>query len=414
MRKSFLLWTLFPIVALAVGFVAWRHVEITQREWQEMVAIADRMQAELDSFEDRRPILYGEPVEGRASDEYARAVRLLAPRVDERLERYRRAGRLDSDSASATAELLAQCADALVAAANGAHCEEVGFDVDWSRGFAVRIPSLKDYRALATVMSLTARQHVEAGRPERAAELLLDGMQLGRDLYHAPVLITSLIGGSVLTHSSYETLVDERLIDELSTRALRILAEGMERLDTALATTSRTYQAEIVMFTRGITDPDTFAAYLGQPGVDVSYWSRARFGFSKARMSAAYVRDSEHWLALMRASDDAPWTDRELAVSAATDHVMKSGNPISSSTIPRLLAAERSRYDAIAQFRIARAEVEFRLTGTEPTVVDPYGGTIVIREHDGQCYARSRGADDPQSSLHRFESVLLTGGFRTR
>ena len=185
---------------------------------------------------------------------------------------------------------------------------------------------------------------------------------------------------------------------------------GLRTLDEHLQLTSRAYAGELVLFVRGIEDAGSIGLHLGANEAVGSLWDRARFGFSDARMCAAHVLAYEGWWQRMRATDGAPWDEREKALAVGGSFGRSSGNPISTLVTPKFDSFERAAYDTVARFRLVRMAVELRATGACPTIADPYGGELAVREQDGRVELWSQAAYEPQSSLHRLVHVRTAAG----
>ena len=152
-----------------------------------------------------------------------------------------------------------------------------------------------NHRWVVDLAVVTAARHVDQGRHREAVRVLLDGMQLGRDLMQAPTRVNSMIGAALLAIASNQALVEwYRLVDSLPPAALDVLAEGMAVLDSHLVPSSVAWAGETVVFARRLEAAGSLGTAYAEGGAG---W---RYGFSDLRLSSDHVRRCERWFEVLR------------------------------------------------------------------------------------------------------------------
>jgi len=403
MRKFF--------IGLAIGLVACTYGVVkvnshrADRVWQEMLVLGDEIQNSIDGADAHRPVLHGVGLDGNAHDDYALAVSLLSPTADDDWLACREAFERGDEDAIALRDTLLDDHEAMLRAlTQGAHRTTAQYPMQWDRGFYAEIPRLLGLRTLTNIAVLEAKRHLDGGRPDQAVEILLDGMQFSRDHCNVPLLISSMIGCALLNITGRGALIDDGLLDRIPRTSLGKLADGMRTLDEGLSMTSDAHAGEVVMFVRTIEHAESLDALFD---FDLDDMLRSwRYGFSDRHMLAASVHESANRLAILRESDGAPWPARQRTLQELHEMIEQSSDPITQVAAPKVLSAVESLYGAQTRFRLARAAVEYRLSGRIPHLADPFGDEFRITESDGVVRVESAGpGHDHGAELYAIELV---------
>jgi hypothetical protein len=265
-RLAIALIALVLIALFLVGFAM--QVE---RRWSEMRRHADALEARIEAWDDARPALFGAAQPGRAWDGYADAIAIIESHgkgvADEIARLWETGGAADPAARDAVVTSLAPAVEAL---ARGAHRADGSVPVEWSAGFSGSLPNPMSCRALADLAVMRAHQLLDGGEPVRAVEALLDAAQFGRDLAHAPVWITELIGIANVSVAIDRQLGRHRLLDRLPAPALQRLRSGLANLDEHFSRASRGALLEQDARVRDGTNPLVCAVGAETEGLTVS------------------------------------------------------------------------------------------------------------------------------------------------
>lgn len=356
-------------LALTVGY-AWFNDHLEQR-WQAALAIAERMQTRLDAAPLERPVLWGQPEPGNAWGHYGAAHDALraVPNAQERWSRVRFAA-ADRDAVQAIAlrdDLTRDAAPALAHLSAGAHARDGRRRIRFL-GEQPAAGNLLASRTLAHLAVLEAERCAERGDPIAAARMLLDTLQFARDTQHAPLLVHEKVGLALMAIATKDALFDRGLLDRLTRPALQLMHDGLLLLDEGLAPRSLAYQGEVVMLVRRIAR-DTGTVLTG-PGQAV--------GAARRQPFATRFTCADHVIAMepiieRLAERHAPWAHRLPYCCEVERTLARTDNPISTLWGQGLLGGERTRREAIALLRLARTAVAYRLDGSVPALVDPFG-----------------------------------------
>jgi hypothetical protein len=234
-------------------------------------------------------------------------------------------------------------------------------------------------RHLANAGVLAAFAALRDGDGQEAVRLLLDVLQLGRDLAQSALLIEQMIGCAVLSIAAGEPVKWANLLRHLDADALRAFAAGLGRLDAGLPLDSRWLASEAVLFANESFEPPPPPPGLPtSPVDDFSWvgWRAWRYGFSTRLALAdhgfAQLRLAEHVQALCPRQDavDLP------ALKGLFAEYTASPNPVTATMTPNLESATKSRLGSIATLRLLRMAVQHAAGETVAPLADPSGGLL--------------------------------------
>lgn len=379
-----LLWLVGGVIlGLAVAFVAVGHWRGTV-EWQRFRAAAALAQAGADAREPARPVLWGEAQAGKAWPHYERAFHLLSTKVDSahlaslgRSEGRRIAGVTNTEQVRAgpsAAEVVAAHADALIALRAGAHSTDARRPMDWNAGHSIRIQNLLTARHLANAAVLTAILAVGDGDGERAVQILLDVMQLGRDLTRSPLLIEQMIGCATQAIATSDAVTWANLLRTLDADALRLLAVGLAQLDEApgaLAPAATWISSEAALLAN--TNLERLTRDRALASQTLSAWRYAfslRLAMARHGLHQLQLGQQAQTLCAERNTVDLPALDRLFADAVA------SANPITAMFTPNYSAGLRNHLRAIAALRLLRMAVQHAAGDVVTPLPDPSGGIL--------------------------------------
>lgn len=377
-----LLWQLGGgLVLLLVAYIGVAHWR-GEAQWRRLQAEAAVVQAALDAREPARPVLWGEAHAGAAWPHYERAFALLLTPDKSgaytahlgRVEGARLAGSASVEPARegpSAAQLVADHATALAALRTGAHQTDGRRPMQWSAGFDHDVQDLLNARTLANVCVVAAILAAGDGNGREAVHVLLDALQLGRDLAQSSLLIEQMIGGAVLGIGSRDALAWSNLLRHLDPDALRALGEGLARLDSSVPLGSDWLASEAVLFAHHSFEAprkdDPFAGLT---------WRAWRYGFSTRLVLANHGLAQLALAARVRAlcgNHDA--LDVAALERVFTEHAT-SPNPATRIMLPNVGSALRNRLQTVALLRLMRMATQHAAGEDVPPLPDPSGGTL--------------------------------------
>lgn len=368
------------IVTTVLTSVVLIRTVTTDRAWQAMLDTGSDMEQILADRESRRPTLHGETIEGLAFDEYDLATELLSETALEDWITIVQADRNgDMRAKELRDSLIEEHAATLAALSRGARSTDARFTTVPMTGSDY--PTLFGTRNVVNIALLAARRHLEEGHPDLAVNLLLDCMQLGRDLMETPYRINEMIGTSLLAIASKEALVDGSLIECIPVPQLARLAAGMEQLDTTIDPLGYSWEGELAALTQRVSG-DVFEDLYSDNKWRIPILSLTHL-FSKRALLADYVGKAAQRREIMRGLDSAPWDERHdaiLQLAEEADAEYDSFLGFDDPSYGTWVSTELSRKEGLVVFRLARIGVEFAASGQAPTLADPFGTELLLSE----------------------------------
>lgn len=407
------LWIRAGFMLAALAFVlTLTSLQRSRTAWEEALGSVEELQGAFEQRRGRRTLLRGEPSEGLAFESYARAVAQTSPKRISRLaiELGRCFQAFESEDPSARQErrrlLLANKAS-LDALAQGARCADASFRLEWERGFSGRLPMMLEHHSLVRLGILAAQSALDHGDSERAVQHLLDNAQLGCDLLHTPVGTVSLTGCLLISITTFEALVDQGMLQRLSPEGLRMLADGLYRLDSELQRPLLVREGDLVAWVHRMSTVEdaTLGGWPLHPMGNLMAW---RYGFSVSAMQADHVARATREIELLAASEGQPWPARDAALLQAAAELQDPSNVITELTsgLGQSRTAERALYECRARLRLVIAAVEYRLTGETPEIEDPFGGRLQAHMVGGVLRLTSAGSELEHVTPGRFTIEL--------
>lgn len=359
--------------AICIGLVFLYAYRMSQVE-AELVAAQVELEATLLGLETTRPVLQGEAIEGLAFDHYGVIGGLLTRRVSEKLAEFITAHSTANPSmVELRNKLLDDNSAALRTLQLGARSTDARYATDWTVDSLQGLPKLMETRSVVNLTVLAAERHLDEGHPELAVDVLLDGLQLGRDMTSVPIVICEMVGVALLA-IPMELLLDEPQLARFPRPELERLAQALKLLDEAFPEISYSAEGESLYLAKLISNPSQ-SGHLLALDWDLGLWAH---GFSGKALYADHIRGSMQECKLLHDLDNEPWSVREIELSRQQAESERSQNFLTRKPSNHRLRYEIARRESIARLRLARALIEFKLTGAVPTIADPFGGNLRV------------------------------------
>jgi hypothetical protein len=378
-------------VLILIGGVAFWINAVAVAKFERLERDVKALHEELLRRETSRPPRPGPVLPGNAWTDYEQA--LKAVRADKSLEAVdlflRRSGIADPAKAR---ERVAAHAATLDLLKSGARRERGDLGISWERAPSIPQADVYFLVRLGILAAARARFLVEEGKSREAAELLLDGCQLARDVGANSIGILSMVSTAIYDRQ-LDGLRDLILSDAMSKEDLVLLGAGLEAADRSFPGDELTPQNE-VLFT-GYTllnvasSPDLGAS----SGVAVSRPKLWRSGFSVRLAFASAFEEVRALCERASGSESLTWVQARVVLGAVDREAAASRNPVVPDEVPRFLSIAQEARVRRAQLRLLRAAVAWRETRAFPELDDPFGTTLLQAEKDGVIRVWSVGRD---------------------
>jgi len=243
-------WKVFGIIAGALVLCAVALVitvsAIGSAKGSRLEAAARARILELKSASILRPTLRGSAEPGNAWDDYAPALDEVKafPNANKLFELVRREPKADPELGKAALTGLAKAIDGIHRGAGRAGSR---FPYEWEKGAAMSVPNLLPSSNMANLLVLKARALSEEGKGREAAGVLLDVLQFGRDLAGDGILISEMLGFTMMSIGMSE-VVDQLAAEKFDKPALEDLDRGLAALEGSLPNHAQTLKTDILLF----------------------------------------------------------------------------------------------------------------------------------------------------------------------
>jgi hypothetical protein len=383
-------WFALPVALLAFGLFANHR---TNQAWDRMIATGVDLERGLEETNWSRPVLYGKPVEGLAREQYKQVGNLLSEKAHEEWIECRTAQLKQEPGALKLRDVLINSNRLMLQAlARGAHRTDARPHLDFDKAFGHQTAKLLEGRSVVNIAVLAAEQQLDHGHPQAAAELLLDAMQYGRDLMHGPNHISTMIGCAFVAISTKEALLNdsgcEHMLDRFPPQQLQVLAHGLRTLEESIQLGAIAADGELAYFIEAIaacesevSNGDDYAALITK---------YANYGPAGRVLAIDYVMETLQIRNFMVEADGQPWTELwKNSMDFAEDD--SSLNPLTHHRAVILPSVFTTRRGTTTLIRLARTAVNYRLTGEDPGLSDPFGTSFQWHESEDNLEVRSVG-----------------------
>jgi hypothetical protein len=367
-----------------LGLTLWIS-SAADRRWEEMLADGRLLVDEAKRRDGTREVLRGEPIPGRAWDDYVAADALLkAAGVLSEVDGFV-AQKPGVDRAKVLAD-LEKYTSAVELFRKGARRTDGQYPWDWSRFPEQAMVSLSQSMRLADFVLAQARVDSESGRARLGAEVALDVVRFWQDCsFNVIPLGTAIsIAGA---RRGLDLIRWELMKGMLKPEDLPDLERQLEVLDRTMPTFGPTLKNNQAYMAHLLGEVSAFdsAGYLGGP--------RWRYGFSpRLQVSAWYSqlsRDTERLVDCDRmswAEETAAWARFE------SDRTVTQTNPALATAVVFKSFSSNLR-QLRARLRLLRLALHRRTTGAWLDLEDPYGGRLRHEETETLLRVWSLGAD---------------------
>lgn len=383
-RKRYL-WILACLAAAALLlFIAF--MPTNSARWEAASTRTAKLKLEATTRKMPREALRGEARPGNAWNDYKLALEAPWPAAAENGGVfYRFAGGQPGVDRERVKEMVAEQLPLLDHLQRGAQRADGQYPYKWES--SDDIPSLLRSRMLANLAVAQASILTDSGKPQEAADLLLDLTVFGRDLTtNAPVL-SNLIGVAVY-QIAFEQLRNLLSSGKLTPAQLADLAKSLEIVDRNFPPASSTVANSTLslgMETFRGFDDGGLAQRLKDGG-----WRYAVF--PQTTLLDAFEKN-DHFVQRIQKVDQSNFAAAKKEYNALAAEATASSNGIVQQSVPGLARSIEAHLVALAQLRLVRAETLFRATGKMPTIPDPFGANLLSKEDAGVLKIWSIGYD---------------------
>jgi hypothetical protein len=367
-----------------LGLGLWISSE-ADRRWEEILADGQRLVEEARRRDGTREVLRGEPISGRAWDDYNAADALLSGGGSLSELSGFVALKPEVDRVQVLA-LLQKYAPAVELFRKGAQRKDGQYPWDWSRFPEEAMVSLFQSMRLADFMLAQARVEAESGRARVGAEIALDVVRYWQDSsFNVIPLGTAIaIDGA---RRALDLVRRELMGAVLKPEDLPELERQFEVLDRTMPSFAAVLKNSQAYLIRRLEESGPFntANYLETP--------RWRYGFSsKLQVTAWYAAHTREIEPLTR-SDSLPWSE-ESAVWARheidRDATGRSPAPLTGEVVRSFSSNLRQMR---ARLRLLRLVLHRKSTGAWLDLEDPFGGRLRHEETETLLRVWSLGPD---------------------
>ncbi|MFT5050923.1 MAG: hypothetical protein ACI8QZ_002329 [Chlamydiales bacterium] len=385
------------------------------RAHDEMESIAAEYIQLAESAETTRPVLRGEPIDGFAHDEYAALYAPAAqPDGTESVTRVWKSALFEdwqaylqvlknapAEAAALRGELVHSHAWIFETLARGARCTDARWKANWDDVNGTT-PKLAPTRAVVEIATLGVAEFLDQSLEDRAVDVWLDLVQYGGDLTHAPGVIGRMIGADVIHQVLGKALFDDGVLDRLPAPQLERLAQGLRTLESGLPKIRGARNWDLAAWAHTIAREYPNAEFVSLAPATLGDY--VRFAFTGRHEGLDRVRQLSHWTALENAFADDSWTAWIDGARAYREHVAPSEDPTGVGE-----SIETTQHMMRVDLRIARAAIEYRLSGQAVALPDPFGGSLEFTVEQARVRVASRGPRGGSAGMRIQRNFALNG-----
>jgi hypothetical protein len=381
-----IIWIAIVATVTVILLIAVLIVPMDSGRWDGMRNRAATLKHEARSRNVSRPVLRGEAVSGNAWDEYNLAInQSLALKQDQNVTNLLQFNARDASADRAMVErLIAAHPGVIDHLRHGARRANGQYPYEWDRGIYATFPSILGFRTATRLAIAQARILEDNGRPQDAADLLIDVSQFASDFATNGVLLSSLVGLSAYS-DTLDGLRNLILSGKLSRQELATLAKELEVADRNFPTLGPAFTneaANIPEFEPSIKDRLLIAQEGG--------W---RYGLStrQVTLDAFELADSHAQRSLN--IDKLPFDAARKEAQAITAEAKSSANPLVRQSEPDRSKTLETHRDVHTRLRLLRAATIFLYNGDMPELGDPFGNNLSYAKEGGKLRIWSNGPD---------------------
>lgn len=403
---------------LAGLVTALRISSVSTSRWKRLLVRQNELLGRLRSGSGERAPLAGKAVPGNAWDAYFVALKGLSCLTESDREAVSEASRAVMPGSTVAAPKPERVEQALLAldlarphldAIRDAGRRDAAFyEVEWHKGLALAIPTVRQTRTAVQLFILSARRRRGAGDWEGVFEDAVAGLQLARDAARVPLLIHYLIGNSMtaaMLDELYLSLQDPALPGAIAGRLSDVLARAEENP----LSPADVIESERALVNEAMRDAVRNGRLmdLGAPDtIRLMLWKQ---GFSLKIAAADLDEHYEKLVAALRENQERPFTDAILAY----EHLAPDGrsdNPLADLLVVSVDNVDRSAREVRARLRLLQAGFAERAGAGIPAPEDPFDGRPMgRREEAGKLVLWSRWTNGDQGGHGTWRTDLSEG-----
>lgn len=388
--KGKVVFALFACLALGASLLLIAYMPLDSDRWEDVRNRTAKLKLEAMSRKMPREVFRGKPIPGNAWEEYN--VALTAPWPEDAgnggmLFPFA-AGKLDEASNKRYEEIVKEQLPLLEHLRLGAQRSNGQYPYKWE--FGEEYPSQLRSRMLANLAIAQASILTKDGKPQEAADLLLDATVFARDSSTIGPLLSSAVGLAIYS-TVFEGFRNLIASGKLTQEQYADLARKLEAVERDLPPVNATLSNELLSIGLGVL--------LRSTGEYNEGWqSRAKEGgwryvaFPQKTILEAFEQ-SEALMQRYENVDPTNFAAAKREIDAISVEAQKSPNPIVRESIPGLARVTVSRREALTTLRLLRAGMMFRATGNVPTIADPFGMNLFFKQEAGSLKIWSIGPD---------------------
>jgi hypothetical protein len=357
-----------PARALAIAAAAllalWLGGRVVLDAWGDRIFAAYRSAAMADITAerqriaaDRRPVLFGTPIDDNAADRYRTLTQTIGERLQSTTARMAVLRAADDGPrkprSAEVAHLVEISRPELEALREAVRCRRCDWHFPWERGIYATLPSL-GARDAANLLVIEGHQRAERGDVEGATERYLEVVRMGTDYESSGALIGTLFAAAIERIGTNALL---RLVasDGLAAQpAWDEVESKLDLLEPRLASMSIAYRGERLGYVGWESMSDDDRALLGMPHLRKPlrpFYPGRFFLADAARAQSETLRTFE------QANEQADPREATRLSRAAVDRDLRSRNVLVREGLPVLLRARVVQDELAARFRLVRAAV---------------------------------------------------------
>lgn len=335
-----------------------------------------------------RSVLRGEPVQGKAWDEYQLALDHAVANMGEPagtlLETFV-LGKKGADRAKVE-ELIARNPEPLDQLRRGAQRTDSQYPYYWEQGMAMERPDSGAIKTLTNLAAAQARMLSEKGRHQEAIDLLLDLVAFSRDLSTNSPRNQTFQGAQ-----SYAVAFDglRRVIvsGELTQEQLSDLSKMLEVIDREYLPMGPMISNQALMVGVDMLYDDTPDL---EDRFEMGNWQFALY--PRATLHDALAQ-ADTLMQRVGKLDQMNFADAKKETAAISTAVRSARNPMVSWLMMDTFAAVRAHHVPLANLRLLRSATTYLSSGELPTMADPFGDKVLSKQEPGKLKIWSLGLD---------------------
>jgi len=391
-KKVYVLFVACLVLAGLLLLLAFRIGDTSR--WEAMTDRVGQLKIAARVREVNRSVLTGEPIGGNAWEDYNVALEdaVLLAREDQNGSIYYQFASGDTKVDRARVrQLVAGHAKAIEHLRLGAKRSDGQYLYNWEMGPSMDYPGFLASRKLGNIALAQSRILTEKGRPQEAAELLLDTAVFAKDLSTNSPLLSNLIG-MAMYYTAFDGLQQLLLSRRLTPKQLADLAAKLEIVDRDFPAVSSMTANEPLSIGMYLTALTSGPAALTSVRERERYYGW-RFAVFPSQTVLEAFETSDLVAQRFQQFDELSFPEAKKEVNALAARTNPSSNALLKEVLANMPRVLENHHEALAKLRLMRAAATLLATGKMPTIVDPFGTHILSRRDRNTIRIWSVGRD---------------------